>query len=86
MYKLRWYNRAKAEYLEWQTSNKAIANRIDELLEDMLKTPYEGKGRPHELRHNLARHWSRDITKEHRLVYKVVGRKIIIVFCSGHYS
>ncbi|MDR1840323.1 MAG: Txe/YoeB family addiction module toxin [Holophagales bacterium] len=86
MYKLRWYNRAKSDYLDWQKSDKPITNHIDELLVEMLKTPFEGQGNPHELKYNLAGHWSRSITKEHRLVYKVIGRQIIIVSCRGQYE
>lgn len=64
----------------WKKSgNTKVQNRITELLEDVCKHPFEGIGNPEALKYQLAGYWSRRITKEHRLIYKVVGNKIIIV-------
>jgi toxin YoeB len=62
-----------------KTNNTAIQKRISILLEDIIKHPSTGIGKPEALKHQLKGFWSRRITKEHRIVYKVEGNKLIIV-------
>ncbi|MCB9361645.1 MAG: Txe/YoeB family addiction module toxin [Flavobacteriales bacterium] len=61
------------------TKNTTIQKRISVLLEDIVKHPFSGIGKPEALKYQLKGFWSRRITKEHRIIYKVVNNKIIIV-------
>ncbi|HDL8052210.1 TPA: Txe/YoeB family addiction module toxin [Yersinia enterocolitica] len=74
-----------ADYLYWQQTDKKILKRINELVKDIQRTPFEGKGKPEPLKHNLAGFWSRRITEEHRLVYEVSGDDLLIAACRYHY-
>lgn len=83
---LQWDADAWEDYLDWQTRNKAVAKRINELTTDMLRHPFEGKGKPEGLKNKLSGFWSRRITDEHRLVYAVENDVIIIISCKNHYN
>ncbi len=74
------------DYLYWQTTDKKILKKINELLKDIERNGNEGLGKPEPLRHELEGFWSRRITLEHRLIYQVVGENINIVQCRGHYE
>jgi len=69
----------------WKTNDKKIYSRIERLVDNILISPYSGIGKPEPLKHELAGYWSRRITKEHRLVYKITGISIIVVSCKYHY-
>lgn len=69
------------DYLYWQQTDKKILKRINELVKNIQRTPFEGKGKPEPLKHNLAGFWSRRITEEHRLVYEVSGDNLLIAAC-----
>lgn len=73
------------DYLYWQQTDKKIFKRINELVKNIQRTPFEGKGKPEPLKHNLAGFWSRRITEEHRLVYEVSGDNLLIAACRYHY-
>jgi len=75
------------EHLQfWKKSgNKNVMEKITRLLEDIQKTPFEGIGKPEALKHNKSGYWSRRITSEHRLVYKVEGEIITVVQLRFHY-
>ncbi|HHE1453388.1 Txe/YoeB family addiction module toxin [Yersinia enterocolitica] len=73
------------DYLYWQQTDKEILKRINELVKNIQRTPFEGKGKPEPLKHNLAGFWSRRITEEHRLVYEVSGDNLLIAACRYHY-
>jgi toxin YoeB len=73
------------DYTHWQKTDKAILKRINALITEAVRTPFEGTGKPEALRFDLAGYWSRRITQEHRLVYKVTDSEIIIVQCRLHY-
>ncbi|HDL6965195.1 TPA: Txe/YoeB family addiction module toxin [Yersinia enterocolitica] len=73
------------DYLYWQQTDKEILKRINELVKNIQRTPFEGKGKPEPLKHNLAGFWSRRITEEHRLVYEVSGDNLLISACRYHY-
>jgi toxin YoeB len=73
------------EYQFWTKNNFSIIEKIHELIIDIGKHPYEGIGKPEGLKGNLSGYWSRRITDEHRLVYKIEGDNIYIISCRFHY-
>jgi toxin YoeB len=73
------------EYLYWQNTDKKIASKINALLKDVLRNPFEGLGKPEPLKHPLSGYWSRRVTDEHRLVYKITADAIIVAQCRSHY-
>ena len=83
--KLSWLDDAWDDYLLFQQRNKAVFNRINMLIKDMKRSPFEGIGKPEPLKHGLTGVWSRRITKEHRLLYRILEDEIEIVECKGHY-
>ena len=83
--KLTWSEEAWNDYLYWQETDKRMVKKINELIKDTCRTPFEGKGKPEPLRHNLAGFWSRRITEEHRLVYAVADDALLIAACRYHY-
>ena len=76
---------ALKEYNDWKKTNKKISQRIKQLIEEVGDNPFEGIGKPEPLKYDLKGCWSRRITKEHRLVYKVTAHSIIVVSCMYHY-
>jgi toxin YoeB len=75
-----------ADFTEWSSANKAIFKRIVELIREIRRTPYEGKGNPEPLKHELAGKWSRKIDMEHRLVYEITENTVEIISCKYHYN
>lgn len=73
------------EYIDWQTQDKKITKKINELLKDILRHPYEGIGKPEALKNNLSGFWSRRINDKHRLVYRIIDDECQIIQCKGHY-
>lgn len=82
---IAWTDRAWDEYIYWQTHDKKILKRINELLRDIKRHPKEGIGKPESLRFDLSGKWSRRISQEHRLVYQIVNEMIVIFQCRYHY-
>jgi toxin YoeB len=74
------------DYLYWQTTDRKILKKINELLKDIDRNGNEGLGKPEPLKHELDGFWSRRITPEHRLIYKIDDENIFIVQCRGHYD
>ncbi|QHD96291.1 Txe/YoeB family addiction module toxin [Proteus terrae subsp. cibarius] len=74
-----------SDYLYWQQIDKKIIKRINELIKDIKRTPFSGIGKPEPLKHNLAGFWSRRITDEHRLIYRITDSAIEIASCRYHY-
>jgi toxin YoeB len=70
---------------EWERDNKKVYDRIDLLLQAIQTEPFTGIGKPEALKHQFKGYWSRRITKEHRLVYKVTDVSIIVIACKYHY-
>ena len=72
----------------WKKSgNKAIQKKIQLLVEDILKSPFEGIGKPEALKYNLQGTWSRKINEEHRLVYEIMDDTVILIHSlKGHYT
>ena len=73
------------DYLYWQKTDKKILRRINQLIKDIQRTPFEGIGKPEPLKFDLSRLKSRRINQEHRLIYQVKDEYIIIVQCRYHY-
>ena len=69
--KLIFSERAWEDYLFWQHTDRKILQRINTLIKEIQRTPFEGIGKPEPLKHSLSGYWSRRITDEHRIVYKV---------------
>lgn len=74
------------EYLYWQKTDRRVLKKINELLRDISRHPFEGMGKPEALKHDLAGLWSRRIDQEHRLVYQVKDDEIRIIKCRFHYD
>lgn len=73
------------DYLYWQKNDKRITKRIHELIKDVDRSSFEGIGKPEALRHNLSGCWSRRITEEHRIVYKVTNQGVAFLQMRYHY-
>jgi toxin YoeB len=73
-------------YLHWQTTDKAILKRINQLIKEIQRQPFEGIGKPEPLKHGLSGYWSRRINDEHRIVYKVAGDTLLIAQLRFHYE
>jgi toxin YoeB len=73
------------DYLYWQSTDPKTLRRVNELLKDTSRNPFSGIGKPEPLRHAVAGYWSRRITQEHRLVYKVHNGDLLIAQLRYHY-
>jgi toxin YoeB len=87
--RLLWTRQAWEDYLHWQTTDASVLERINELLRDMWRDAFRGLGKPEPLKGDLAGWWSRRITGDHRLIYRVSGKgaaqQLEIVACRYHY-
>lgn len=81
-----WEDRAWEEYLYWQKTDKHNLKRLNELIKDIQRHPYEGIGKPEPLKANYSGWWSRRIDESNRIVYKDLGGHIVIASCKGHYE
>jgi toxin YoeB len=73
------------DYLYWQKQDRKMVERINKLIREIQREPFEGIGKPEPLKHALAGFWSRRITDEHRVVYKVEGDVLLIAQLRYHY-
>ncbi len=73
-------------FYEWTREDKKISKRIKDLIKDIERDPFDGIGKPEPLKHELSGYWSRRITDEHRLVYRVEEDELIILSCKYHYK
>lgn len=78
-------NKAWEEYMYWQQTDKQILKKINQLIRDIKREPFDGIGKPEPLKYELSGFWSRRISDEHRLVYEVSESYIAIVSCRFHY-
>ena len=83
--KLVWAGKAWQDYIYWQENDKRTVSKINDLIKEIRRTPFIGKGKPEPLRHTLAGLWSRRISAEHRLVYTVADDSLLIISCRYHY-
>ena len=81
MRRLVWDANAWDDYLWWQAQDRQVLKRINTLIGDIVRNGNEGIGKPEPLKHDFAGYWSRRITDEHRLVYKVVDGEVRIAAC-----
>lgn len=84
--RLVWSESAWDEYLWWQRQDRKILKRINLLIQDIVRNGNEDIGKPEPLRYDFAGYWSRRITEEHRLVYKVTNDDVLIATCRHHYG
>ncbi len=83
---LVWSRAAWEDYVHWQANDRKIVQRINALLKDIARNGNDGLGKPEALKHGFQGYWSRRITDEHRLIYKLVGDEIRIAQCRYHYA
>jgi toxin YoeB len=83
--KILFADRAWEDYLYWQRNDRQILRRIHELIKDIQRTPHAGLGKPEPLKHALSGFWSRRITDEHRIVYRVANRTLKLAQLRYHY-
>ncbi len=82
---LKFSDHAWDDYLYWQATDKAMMKRINALIKECQRTPFEGTGKPEPLKHQLSGFWSRRIDQTHRLVYGMEGDTLCIAQCRDHY-
>ena len=82
---LSWTDEAWKDYIYWQTQDKKTLKRINKLIEETRRLPFEGIGKPEPLKANLGGYWSRRIDDKNRVVYSVEDDSIIILSCRFHY-
>ena len=85
MANIQFVDNAWKEYLSW-SNDKATQKRINQLIKEISRTPFNGTGKPEPLKNDLEKRWSRRINEEDRLVYKYENGVIIIYQCKGHYD
>lgn len=83
--KLVFAEQAWEDYLYWQAQNAKVLERLNVLIRECSRTPFSGTGKPEPLRGDLRGWWSRRLTLEHRLVYRVEGDSLLIAQCRYHY-
>ena len=74
------------DYLYWQKTDKKKVKKINDLLKDISRNPFDGIGKPEPLKHKYSGFWSRRIDSEHRLIYQYREGEILIVKCRFHYD
>lgn len=74
-----------SDYQSWALEDKKLYKKINELIKDIIRSPFSGIGKPEPLKHELSGYWSRRINEEHRLVYKVIENSVLIASCKYHY-
>lgn len=84
--RLSWEDRAWEDYLYWQRQDRKTLKRINALIRDIQRSPYEGTGKPEPLKEDLSGLWSRRIDETNRIVYYEKDGGIIIISCRGHYD
>lgn len=81
-----WYDKAWDQYLYWQTHDRSVLKKLNELIKETERTPFRGKGKPEPLKHDLSGCFSRRITDKDRLVYRVENGVLEILSCKNHYD
>ena len=86
MKRITFSQNAWEDYISWQSDDRKMLRKINVLIRDIQRTPYQGLGKPESLKFDLIGYWSRRIDREHRLVYQVTGEEILIYSCRYHYD
>jgi addiction module toxin, txe/yoeB family len=84
--KLVWTESDWEDYIWWQTEDRKVLKRINRLIKEIQRNGNSGIGKPEPLKHGFQGYWSRRITDEHRLVYKIFGDELRIASCRYHYG
>ena len=84
--RLLWEERAWEDYLYWQTQDKKTLKRLNTLIKDIQRSPFEGIGKPEPLKGNLSGLWSRRIDDTNRIVYYEKSGTVYLIACKGHYE
>ncbi|MEA3317281.1 MAG: Txe/YoeB family addiction module toxin [Bacteroidota bacterium] len=74
------------DYVYWQSTDKNVVKKINRLIKDIKRNPFYGRGKPEALKYDLTGYWSRRIEHEHRLVYQVVDKRVLVYSCRFHYD
>ncbi len=83
---IAWTKEAWKDYVYWQGQDKKTLKRLNKLLSDTQKNPFEGIGKPERLKENLSGFWSRRIDESNRLVYAVDDNQLTVISCRYHYE
>ena len=83
--KLIFADAAWDDYLYWQQQDRKMVVRINRLIQEVMREPFSGVGKPEPLKHALAGFWSRRITDEHRMVYRIEGKSVLLAQLRYHY-
>jgi toxin YoeB len=83
---IAWTEIAWEEYLYWQANDKKMLQRVNALIKNIIRSPFEGIGKPEPLKFEFSGKWSRRINDEHRLVYHFKDSELIILQCRYHYN
>lgn len=86
MMKITFSKNAWEDYVAWQMEDKKILRKINELIKDIQRSPYQGLGKPEPLKYDLSGYWSRRIDLDHRLVYQFQDNEVLIYSCKYHYD
>lgn len=86
MINIQFLPEAWADYMYWQSQDRKTLKRVNLLIQDIQRDPYNGIGKPEGLKKNLSGWWSRRIDDTNRLVYRIDGSAIIIAQCRSHYG
>ena len=84
--RIAWTIAAWEDYQYWQGEDRKTLRRVNALIRDCLREPFDGIGKPEPLRANLSGYWSRRIDDTHRLVYAVTDEELVIIACRYHYD
>jgi toxin YoeB len=84
--KITFSEQAWDDYVYWQETDKNLVKKVNKLIKEIKRTPFEGTGKPEPLKNNLVGFWSRRITEEHRLVYGIYEDSILVASCRFHYD
>ena len=83
---IRFSTKAYQDFVEWVNDDKKVFFKLADLIEEIRRTPFEGRGKPEPLKHDLKGFWSRRFTDEDRIVYHVSDEEIYVLSCKYHYS
>ncbi len=83
--KLIFSDEAWEDYLYWQRQDRKMVERINKLIQEVTREPFSGVGKPEPLKHALTGFWSRRITEEHRMVYRIEGKNLLLAQLRYHY-
>jgi toxin YoeB len=84
--RLTFTSRGWSDYLWFQSHDKRLLKRLNQLIQDVLRSPFDGIGKPEPLKQELSGFWSRRIDEQHRLVYSATNTDVVIIACRFHYG